>query len=420
MEPIRAPVRRLSAFLVVFTLVATACTSREMPPLRKLSPPSSPAATPVPASTEGVGRLVVIEPDGNLLTMRPDGSDPVALTDEAGLGVQFFQPTWSPDGRRVAWVELRSVAGAPAARVVTSTFDGTNTTEAPVGATAFYLYWDPTSSRVAYLGTAGPDIELGLVDVAAGGDRATPLGSGRPFYFSWAPDGRQMLIHVGEDRLEKLGIDGSVTKIEARPGQFPAPAWSADGKSLVYASRVGRRQHLVIAHARGQGARDLVEFDETIRFVLSPDSRRPAYEAMGSGRDSADRALRVLDVENGEIETVSPAPALAFFWSPAGDRLLFLRPQVVGGQVWVRWHVWDGRDSFSTPRFRPGETFVRGYLPFFDQYAQSLSFWAPDGSAFTYAGVGESGEVGVWVQPARPHTEPVLVGGGSFVAWSPR
>ncbi len=52
--------------------------------------------------------------------------------------------------------------------------DGTRPTETPVAAAPFYLSWDPTSSRVAYLGSsAAADIELGIVDVA--GSRAVPV-----------------------------------------------------------------------------------------------------------------------------------------------------------------------------------------------------------------------------------------------------
>jgi Tol biopolymer transport system component len=363
---------------------------------------------------------VVVGLDGNLSTMRSDGTDRVALTTDAGPGVQFTQPTWSPDGRRIAWIEIRNIGVGAAATLVTSTVDGSTRTEAPLDVGAFYLYWDPSSSKVAYLGSSGQRLELGLVDVAAGGDTATPLRSGQPFYFSWAPDGRQMLIHVGAHQLGKLALDGSVASIGEPPGRFPAPAWSADGASLVFASGSGRSQHLVVTDPSGENERELVTFDGGIRFVLSRDSTHLAYQVTGGGRnDPADRGLWVLDLATGKVQRVSPEPALAFFWSPDGDRLLFLGVETAGGTTWGRWHVWDGRRSFPMARFRPSETLARNYLQFFDQYAQSLSFWAPDGSAFAYAGTGGSGATGIWVQPARHDSQPVRVADGVFVAWSP-
>ena len=80
-----------------------ACTSNgpssydvSLPPAARLT------ATPPPVSTGAEGRLVVVGLDGNLSTMRSDGTDRLALTTDAGPGVQFTQPTWSPDGRRIA------------------------------------------------------------------------------------------------------------------------------------------------------------------------------------------------------------------------------------------------------------------------------------------------------------------------------
>ena len=60
------------------------------------------------------------------------------------------------------------------------------------------------------------------------------------------------------------------------------------------------------------------------------------------------------------------------------------------------------------------------YLRFFDQYAQSMTLWAPDSSAFTYAGVSESGEDGIWVQSLAEGAAAVRVAPGVMATWSPR
>jgi hypothetical protein len=52
------------------------------------------------------------------------------------------------------------------------------------------------------------------------------------------------------------------------------------------------------------------------------------------------------------------------------------------------------------------------------QYAQSMSLWSPDGSAFAYPGISEDGQEGIWIQSARPDRAPVLVADGDFVACS--
>ena len=90
----------------------------------------------------------------------------------------------------------------------------------------------------------------------------------------------------------------------------------------------------------------------------------------------------------------------AFFWSPDGTKLLSLLPEVAPGRIWFRWGVWEDGSSFSTGRFVPSLEFSRDYLQFFEQYAQSMRLWSPDGSAFVYAGEEESGGSGIWIQPA--------------------
>ena len=109
----------------------------------------------------------------------------------------------------------------------------------------------------------------------------------------------------------------------------------------------------------------------------------------------------------------------SFFWSPEGNKLLSLLPEVTPERVWFRWGVWQDGSSFTTGRFVPSLEFSRDYLQFFEQYAQSMRLWSPDGSAFVYAGENESGESGIWIQPATENAEPVRVADGVFATWSP-
>ena len=82
--------------------------------------------------------------------------------------------------------------------------------------------------------------------------------------------------------------------------------------------------------------------------------------------------------------------------------------------------MWEDGSSFSTDRFVPSLELSRDYFPFFEQYAQSMTLWSPDGSAFVYAGQqDESGESGVWIQPATPRIAPVRVADGVVASWSP-
>jgi hypothetical protein len=426
--------RRSLATVAALFALAAACTSefeRDLPDVGLTTPTESPAVTDAPAPTDAPaataptvatgasdapGRIAILDGLGNLVTFHPDGSNVTVLADGMQGGAVVLQPTWSPDGERIAWVRLTQDEEGGTA-VVTTEPDGGTQTETPTAVMPFYLYWDPTSSRVAFLGSsASGDIELGLAEIRDGGE-ATALDTGTPFYLSWNPGGDELLVHVGLDRLERLEIAGVATPVHERPGTFNAPVWTSDGRSLVYASQDGDRQRLVAHDVELDRTRALVRFDGAITFVVSPDGRRVAFQ-VAQGPDDVG-PLSVLDRDTGTVEPVVDEIVPAFFWSPGGDRLLYALPEEVADRFWFRWGVWDGRSSFTTPRFYPTETFARDYLRFFEQYAQSMTLWAPDGSAFTYAGVNEAGDGGVWIQPAVDGAEPVLVTHGVFASWSP-
>jgi hypothetical protein len=127
--------------------------------------------------------------------------------------------------------------------------------------------------------------------------------------------------------------------------------------------------------------------------------------------------LVVIDLEGAEFTEVAMARAVAWFWSPAGDRLLYSTQVEVDGATRLQWHTWDGSKSTSYRTFLPTGVFGRDYLAFFDQYARSHSFWAPDGSAFVYAGGTDLTNRGIWVQPVSD-APPVRVALGELAMWS--
>jgi TolB protein len=365
-----------------------------------------------------VDRLVVLDGPG-VFVMDTNGSDRVELTDGQDLFSQ--QPTWAPDGSRVAWVEIANSGST----LVTSLVDGSEPTRAPVDFAPFYMSWDPTSSLVAFLGSGSAGIEMGIVDVGGGGAEAEILDAGEPYYFSWAPEGDRMIVHVGTDRLEQLDLAGEGTALGDAPGVFQAPQWSAGGDSVLYVSGGSDGQHLVLSNPDGSARQEILDFDGFLSFGLSSDGARIAYRAFGEAPDAIVAGLsaapRAQDGELGVIELGSEDPniiddrtVLAFFWSPQGDQLLFLTTENGG----FNWNVWDGSAVTTFDSFTPSGVFGRNYLPFFDQYSQSMTLWAPDGSAFTYAGVAD-GEDGIWVQDLDGG-DPVLVGEGQFASWSPR
>jgi Tol biopolymer transport system component len=296
----------------------------------------------------------------------------------------------------------------------------------------YYLSWDPTSSRVAFLGNRGQGVGLGLVDGADGpAPAARSLDRGSPYYFAWAPTGDRLLVHVGGDRLEELDLQGAVETVDAEPGVFQAPAWTPDGSTLLYVRRgAGLNQRIVALHRERDRIREVSEVEGAAFLVVSPDGRQVAFQALGPDEiDLYDRSLpehatdvgvRIVDLETGRRREVSDEVAAAWYWSPDGSRLAVLEPVYDGnGPILFRWRVWDGERTFLTPTFVPSLSLLQDTTPFFSQYAQSWSMWSPDGAAFAFPVDLPGSPNTILVQPSAPDARPYAIGHGTFVAWSP-
>ena len=110
---------------------------------------------------------------------------------------------------------------------------------------------------------------------------------------------------------------------------------------------------------------------------------------------------------------------MAFFWSPSGDNLAYLQVDESEAEPRLRWHVWDGTQSTAYAAIVPSRTFLQAHIAFFDQYARSMTIWAPDGLAFAYSAVDATYGNSIWVQWLDQEL-PQRISRGVFVAWSPR
>lgn len=427
---------------VVMCLLLTCIAAAGSVTLRRVLDVARRTTEAAPASDAGVtstaipavNRVLVVGDDGNIYTVRPDGGDRINLTTDADEQHVYRQPAWSPDGQRIAWVA--SVAGAPASQtsLLTGLVDGRDVTRTDMGGFApFYLFWSPDGGRVACLSSWAEGLALRTVAVADHAAEPVLIGSGQPFYFAWSPDGQQLLAHLSGERLSFLSLRGAEERLDARPGVFGAPQWSADGDHLVFVARQGAEQQLTWAAVDGSIEKELATIEGFATFALSPAGAQIALvDTTFEVGTAAFGPLSVINIETGEQVLISEAPALAFFWSPSGDRLAYLTPAdppedgpraslaASHLDLWLQWRIWDGAASYELARFAPADIFLADHLRFFDQYARSMTPWSPDGAALTFAGQTEDGALGVWVQAVQGDRRLDRVGDGVYAAWSPR
>lgn len=388
--------------------------------------------------------LAVARPDGGALRA-------VGLESEAAS-----QPTWSGDGMALAWGSVSRSRRSVLVRRFDDEgrLDGDPEVSETQGSAVFYLQWDSAGERLAYLSdTPGPGpglIELGFVEP---GHPVRPVDRGAPMFVDWAPSGPRLLAHVDEGSLRHYTAGGSddgvdrpesmTTTILARGGGYSAPVWIDDERAVVVDE--GALAIVTVPEvadgdpAAGLGVpavtvEPIEDVGGPIAFVVSPDGRRVAYRLLPQAVDggvidaagevsTVDEAalLVVLDLESGERQVVSEDGPVAWEWSPDGSRLAWLTVDIERA-VLGRWHfaAMDGPEpgTVRTPRFALTRSYLRTYLPFFSQYAGSMTGWAPDSSAFAFAGMIDR-DRGVWIQLVDRAAPAHLVADGDIVTWGP-
>lgn len=399
-----------SILALALLVAAVACTQ---------NPDGAPSTAPETTATTGPppsdpGRLAVIDPEDGVVVMDPDGEERQVITDGAGgeNPSLFMQPIWSPDGASLAWGQ-RTGGGfgvgisTPGSDLITTL----STQNLP-----FYTNWSPDSRHLGVLHNGTSGVQFQIADVSR--ESTSLLDEDAPFYFSWSPDGDRVVTHAGATRAETLTPDGERVELEPTTANYLAPQWTQRGVFHVVGDQ------LILENDQGE-RRPVAEVSGLTLFVANPEGSKIALQSAGQDGDGLTAATEdfpevttdavvVVDVDTGDTEVVHDSASVGFFWSRDGRSLLVLTP--ADGMLTPKvWSVDGGATEYVA--FRPTRTLIQDTLPFFPQYAQSVSFWSPDSSAFVFAGEVD-GETGVWVQPLDEGS-PTRVAEGSWVSWSP-
>ncbi len=385
---------------------------------------------------------------------RPDGRRYIEL--DGGQTNLASQPTWSADGSSLVWSSVSALAQE--ARVQRFDDEGVAAGEPLVsdvaGPPVFYFQWNGDGSEILYLrnSTRRQTVEAGVLSP---GGEARWLADGDPFFVAWAPTESVIAAHVAEERValfdpaDAAALGGSDD--EADPGRLPlpvpenpvegddvvdgggfsSPAWLDDTTLLTVVAEA-----LSAVDVETGAVESILDVGGPIRFVLSPDRSRVAFQLAGDldpddgtlevglptsvQAEAAGGSLIVVDLDDREVAVVTDRPAVAWEWSPDGEKLAWLELEGPISRRRGRWRFWsvDGpvAGDVRSPTVQLSLKETVSYLPFFAQYSFSLQRWSPDSSAFALVG-SNRGRSGVWVQLVDVPAEPVLVAPGDVVSW---
>ena len=299
------------AFLAIVTLIIVAYRSGDDPPplpprIMAVSPPDTPTSTPTrairaptPPSASAPTATPTLTPplegriafasfrDGNweIYAMNADGSGLARLTSNPDFAAG---PSWSPDGRRIAFysdmdwngnweIYAMNADGSDLARLTNNpAYDGRPS-------------WSPDGQRIAFTSERDGNFEIYTMN-ADGSDLArltnNPAYDGRP---SWSPGGRRIAFtseRDGNREIYVMNADGSgVERLTNNSDSDVGPSWSPDGRRIAFTSERDGNREIYVMNADGSGVERLTNnpaFD--VGPSWSPDGRRIAFESDRDGK----------------------------------------------------------------------------------------------------------------------------------------
>jgi TolB protein len=256
----------------------------------------------------------------HIYVMKSDGSAVRRLTNPDPYNpVNDHDPSWSPDGRRVAFARAGGTVG------VVRVEPGSRLKQFGVPVIAVSdLSWSPDGRRLVFTADLGNDRSAVYVMRSDGtGRRKLAIGASR----SWSPDGRRIVFQGTQGGRASIYVLDLADHRRPRLLSFGLDArWSPTDARIVYASKHRRHIEILVTNGSGTGRRQVARVrtqdvgDVGAQPTWSPDGRKIAF----LGR--ADR-LKVVNADgSGErwlMRRASEAAIFDFAWSPDGREIAF-------------------------------------------------------------------------------------------------
>jgi len=206
-------------------------------------------------SPDGAKVAFTSDRDGNreIYVMNADGSGQTRLTNNSATD---DVPAWSPDGTKIAFASDRDGNS----EIYVMNADGTNQIRLTNNAaTDYWPAWSPDGAKLAFESDRDGNLEIYVMN--AEGTNATRLTSNSTEDSSpaWSPGGTRIAFSCDPDGTASLEIcvinaDGTnLVRLTNNPAPDGSPAWSRDGTKILFTSLRNGNADLFIMNPDGTG-----------------------------------------------------------------------------------------------------------------------------------------------------------------------
>lgn len=359
------------------------------------------------------GRTLIIDLQGSLWTMPAAGGAATRVTEEY---LDARQPSWSPDGTRVAFqgysggvwhIYVMNADGSNVRAITSGPFDDREPS------------WSRDSNRIAFSSDRSGNYDVFDLDVATGAVRQLTIDPANDYAPAYSPtSGRIAFVTEREDRRGVWIVDtgsSAASSLTPAAGAVSGVQWTPDGAKVIYNVIANNRSNLLFDGKEVTQDEDVFPFRpqwvSATEFIYTADGKIKRRSTAGGAPTTIEFAapvsftrtpyrsmVRDFDSRGARPVQGITGPVI----SPDGTQVAFCAL----GDLWLM-----PIGSSSAPNVARRLTT--------DRFVEIDPTWSPDGRSIAFSS-DRDGTMDLWVRDIGAGTDRKVATDARKAAWAPR